>query len=131
MIGLDWQGLTYGRFGTNGLVPPDIPCRGPGNVRAGTLVYHNVLDARTHRHRLIRRMLHRDEITPARESIGGNQDLGVTVLQARCHSLPPVARKTRRVDRADAGEGEHRDGCLLTHGQEHADRIVYAHPQAP
>jgi hypothetical protein len=95
MIGFDWQSLTYGRFDTNGLVPPDITPSGPGNACAGTLVHDNVFDARARRHRLI------------------------------C-----VARKTRRVDRANAGDGKHRDDRLLAHGQEHADRVVNANSKA-
>ena len=43
MIRLDWQGLTYGQFSANGLVPPDITPGGPGNTCAGALVYDELL----------------------------------------------------------------------------------------
>src|SRR5438105_6352676 len=101
MISLDWQGLTYGRLGTHGLVPPDITPGSPGDAGAGALVHDHVFDARARRHRLIRGLFHRDEVPPAGESVGRDEDLGIAVLQACRHRLSPIARKTRRVDRTD------------------------------
>src|SRR5262245_14940322 len=127
MIGLDWQGLTYGRFSTDGLVPPDITPGGPGNVRAGALVHDDMLDGRARSHRFVRSLFHRDEVAPTGEGVGRDKNPGVAVLQACRHGLPAVARKTWRVDRTNAGDGEHGDGGLLAHGQEHTDRVVHTY----
>jgi hypothetical protein len=80
VIGLDWQGLTYGRFGADGLVPPDITPGSPGNACASALVHDNVLDGRARGHCLIRGLFHRDEVAPAGEGVGRDEDLGIAVL---------------------------------------------------
>jgi hypothetical protein len=89
-----------------------------------------MLDAGRHGHRLVGGLLHAHGLTAAHEAVRGEQHLGLGVLQPRGDGLRAVAGEARRVHRADAGHGEHRDGGLGGHGQEDPDGIAGADAQS-
>src|SRR5437870_9734738 len=110
-------------------MPPDVTPGGPGNARPGPAMHHDMLHSRTRGHRLVRGPLQRNEVAPACKRVGGDEDLGVAVLQARGYRLPAVAREARRVDGTDARDGEHGDDRLLTHRQEDTHAVIDGHSQ--
>ena len=91
---------------------------------------HDVLDAGRLCDRLVRHRLHLNLVAAPVETVAGDQHLCARIVQARRDGRRAESREDRHVDRADLGDGVHRDHGLRDHRHVHADRIATATPRA-
>ena len=125
--------LVLGRGAVDDLVPPQITVVVPVHVLAGTTHHHDLL----HRLALVRslvaglvdRGLERRRGTAAVAAVGGDDHVRLAVDHARGEGLGGEAAEDDRVDRADAGAGQHRDGGLGDHRQVDRDGVALADAQ--
>ena len=112
------------------LVPPVVAARRPVDVRAGPPVDDHVLERGTQGRGGIGVLLERDQLAAAIAAVGGDQDLGLAVLNAARERLGAETAEDHRVRRADAGTGQKRDHQLGD--QRHVDRddVPFLHSQA-
>ena len=82
-------------------------------------------------HRLVGALLQRDRLAAAVVPVAGDEHAGLRVLDPVDDHPAGEPREDDRVDRADAGAGEHRDRQLGDHRQVDADAIALADPQVP
>src|SRR5690606_23878143 len=105
------------------LVPPQIAVV-PGDLLTGAAHDEHALHTGALGHRLVHGRLERVGRTAAEAAVGGDDQLGVgvvdTALQRRCGE----SAEHDRVDRADARAGQHRDRQLGDHRQ--VDRYAVA-----
>ena len=76
------------------------------------------------RERVVHVLLERHDGAAAEAAVGGDDQLGLRVLDAVGDGLRAEAAEDDRVHRADAGAGEHGDGGLGHHGQVDEDAVA-------
>gem|GEM_PF-4022129 len=116
--------------GLHELVPPVVPARGPGHLLPGAAHHHHVLHAWGVLQGLVGVLLQGHHLAAAVAPIGGNQHLGLGVLDAVGQGPAGEAPEDHGVHRPDAGAGEHGDGRLGDHGEVDGDPVALPHPQA-
>ena len=102
---------------------------GPGDVLAGTAYDEDVLDAGARRDRLVDRGLEGEGAALAVAAVGGDDQLGVGVLDARGQRLGGEPAEDDRVRGAEAGAGQHRDSGLGDHRQVDRDAVAGAYAE--
>ena len=112
------------------LVPPQIASLRPGHVDAGAPHHDRVLQAGYRRDRLVGHALHLHGLAAAEEAVGGDEERGLAVGQARGHGRRSVAGEDGDDDGAELGQRQHGRDRLGDHGQEdaHARALLDAQP---
>jgi hypothetical protein len=104
-------------------VIPDVAAGDPGDVAAGMLHHHRLLDRRAALQRRVRIGLQRDLAAAAQALVGGHDDVGIAVLNAPGQRIRREAAEHHRVNGADPGAGQHRNGELRDHRQVDRDPV--------
>ena len=118
------------RLGSKGLVPPDVPTLGPGDVLAGTAYDQHV----SHRggsqlDRLVDGWLERHGRATAVAPVGGDDHRRLGVGDAGAQRLGGEPAEDDRVGRSDPGAGQHRDRRLGDHREVDRDPVAGPHAQ--
>ena len=82
------------------------------------------------RQRFVHVLLERHHRAAAEAAVGRDDQLGLRILDAVGHGLRAEPAEDDRVDRADAGAGEHGDGRLGHHRQVDEHAVAFAHAVA-
>ncbi len=129
MLGTDPFGLAGARQVVGQLVHPAVTRLVPGDVAAGALVDHDVLQglAAAQRDGLVDDGLQRQLLAPAQLLVGGDDHHRAGVLYTVAHRLRREAAEDHRVDRADARAGLHRNHALDAHRHVDDDAIALFH----
>ena len=69
-------------------------------------------------------------LPPRGPAVGGDEHLGLAVVDAVAQRVGGEGAEDDRVRGPDAGAGQHRDGQLGDHGQVDRDRVALLHPEA-
>ena len=101
----------------------------PGHVAAGA-AHDELAHAGEAGERLVGVGLERGAAAAARRLVGGDHEPGARVLDARAQRLGREAGEDDRVDRPDAGAGEHRVGGLGDHRQVEHDPVALLDAEA-
>jgi hypothetical protein len=111
------------------LVVPTVPAgREPVLVAAPPHGDH-VLDRRALQERVVGVRLERDDLTPAPRAVGGDQDLGLRVVDPVTQRLRAEPTEHDRMRGPDPGAREHRDRELGDHAKVDVDPVTLADPQ--
>ena len=89
-----------------------------------------MLDRRRRRHRLVGRRLQREHLAAPVAAVGGDQHLGLGVVDAVGERLRREAAEHDAVGGADAGAGQHRHRRLGDHRQVDVDPVAGLHAEA-
>ncbi len=101
-----------------------------GELRPAALHHHHVLDGRAVLQGLVRELLERQDAAAAVAAVGGDEQLGLGVVDPVAERLGAEAAEDHRVNGADARAGQHGDGELGNHRQVDGHAVALAHPQA-
>ncbi len=118
-----------GRLAGDEVVPPHVPALGPGDLLTGTAHHQHVLDVVDLADRLVHGRLERGRLAAPVAAVGGDDDLGVRVLDPGRERVRREAAEDDRVGRADPGRGQHRDRGLRDHRHVDGDPVALAHAQ--
>ena len=99
-------------------------CTGIGRIAA--LDDDDVLDRRRSLERLVGNLLERHDLAAAIAAIGGDEQLGLLVVDAVAQRLGAEAAEDDAVDGADPGAGEHRNRELGDERHVERDAIALA-----
>lgn len=124
MLGVEGLRGVLGGLASDDLVPPDVAALGEGGVLAGALHDEHVLDLRALGDGLVNGGLEGAGLAAAVAAVGGDDQLGVGVLDAGGHGIGGEAAEDHRVRGADAGAREHRDDGLGDHRQVDRDPVA-------
>ena len=113
------------------VVPPAVPPRRPRDFSAEPAIDQHGLHRRALGHGLVGGLLHLHDLPAAVEAVGGDQQRGLAVGQARGDGAGAKAREAGRVDGADPHHGQRGDRGLGRHRQEDADPVALAYPERP
>jgi hypothetical protein len=91
----------------------------------------DVLDESEVAHGLVHRRLERDLLAAPESVVGGDDDLGARVDDARAQRLRPHAGENHRVDGADARASEHGDDALGDERHVDDHPVALDHPEPP
>ena len=112
------------------LVPPHVAALGPGDLLAGAADDQHVLDAvGPCATRVVDGGLERGRLAAPVAAVGGDDQLGVGVLDAGGERVRGEAAEDDRVRGADPGAGQHRDDGLGDHRQVDGDPVALADAQ--
>ncbi len=100
----------------------------PAHRGAGTLDQHHGVDVRTLGQGLVDIGLERDALATAHALVGGDHHPAVGVEDAITQCLGREAAEYHRMDRTDAGAGQHGVGRLGDHRQVQADPVALLYP---
>ena len=124
-------GFAGQRLAFHQVVPPDIAAVDHIFVgMAGTAHDNHLLHAGGTVEGLIRILLELDDVAPPVASIGGDQYLGLRVVEPVAYGFGAEPAEHHAMGSADAGASQHRDGQLGNHGQVDGDAVTLFDPQA-
>ena len=129
MLAVERLGGTGRRGAVHQLVPPVVAAGRPVDRRAGPPVDDDVLERGADRRGAVGVLLERDELAAAIAAVGGDQDLGLAVLDPAGERLGAEAAEDHRVRRADPGTGQERDHQLRDQRHVHRDDVARSHAQ--
>ena len=114
----------------DGVVPPEVAALGPVDVVLAALDDEHVLDGRCSpsrgRQRRVDGGLEREDLALAPAAVGGDDELGLGVVDAGAQAVGAEAAEDDRVDGAEPGDGEHGDDGLGDHRQVDRDAVALA-----
>jgi len=117
-------GLVLGRLPGHAVMPPSVSALGKRHGLAGALEHNHMLHGRGARQGAVHVGLQLNNLPPAPSAIGGDDELGLAVVDPVLDRLAGEAPKDDRVDQSEARTRQHRH-CGLRH-----HRQVDGHPVA-
>ena len=108
-------------------LPPDIATLNHANRCAGPLDNDDCLNGRRIVERLVHVGLELDDLAAPPAAVGGNNELGLAVVKPVLDSFGTKATEDHRVNRTDAGAGQHRNDRLGDHRQVERHAIAGTH----
>ena len=128
MLGVDRFRLAGDRLPGDDVMPPDVTTLGPADLLLGAPDHQDLLDRARLGDGVVGILLQRNDVALAVAPVGGDEHLGLRVVDPSRERLGRKAPKDDGERRADAGAGEHRGGKLGDHW--HVDRDPVALPHA-
>ncbi len=129
MLGVVRLRHVLGRLAAGDLVPPHVQALVPGGLLPGAADHQHVLDGRAAEHGLVDGGLERGGLAAPVAAVGGDDHLGVGVLDPGGDGLGREPAEDHGVRGADAGAGEHRHRRLGDHRQVDRDPVALGHAQ--
>ena len=123
-VGLDRQGRRPVILAGDGLVPPVVAPRRPGDLAAEATMDEHRPDRGALGHGLVGRLLQLHDLAATVEAVGRDQELGLAVGETGRHGARAEPGEARRVDGGDPRHREHGDRGLGRHRQEDPDAIA-------
>ena len=130
VLGVHGLGRALGRLVGHGVVPPDVAAVGPVDVAVGAVHHDAVLDRRRALHGDVGVGLEEGGGTLAVATVGGDEHLGLGVVDAIGQRVGREAAEDDAVGRAQPGAGQHGHGQLGDHRQVDGDPVAPLHPHA-
>ena len=124
VLGVHRLGRALGLGGGDEVVVPVVAAVDHLDVVAAAAHDDDVLDRRRRGDRLVGRRLEREHLAAPVAAVGGDQHLGLGVVDPVGERLRREAAEHDAVRRADAGAGEHRDRRLGDHRQVDVDPVA-------
>ena len=117
VLGAHFLGCASAAGNLHQVVVPDVAVLVPLDLRTGTLADDDLLHAGGFRvgQGVVDIGLQRSALAAAHAFVGGDHHLRLAIDDASCQGLGGEAAEDHRVDRADAGAGEHGDHGLGDH----------------
>ena len=113
----DFCGVAEGRGGRGQFIVPDVAVFLPRHLLAGPLDHQTFDVIVAMQQRLVDVALKVGDTATARRAIGSDDNFCARVVDPRGKRVRGEARENNRVDRAEAGTGEHRVGGSRDHGK--------------
>ena len=133
ILGVDLHGLAAA-LGDRELAQLVVPVVADGvHDRLGAGVAHDddVLDGGREAHRVVDDLLHGEDLAVDPRAVGGDDDLGLRVIDARAQGVGGVAGEDHRVDGPELGAGEHGEEDLGDAGQVDRHNVALVHAHGP
>ena len=128
MLGVEGLGLVGVRSADPGVLPPDVAALDHVDRVAATFDDDDGLDGRGALEGLVDVGLELDDLAAAPAAVGGDDELGLAVVDAVLERLGAEAAEDDGVDGPDAGAGQHGDDRLGDHRHIDGDAVALAHP---
>ena len=124
VLGVDGDRLALIGLPVDDVVPPVVAVRNHVDAMPGRLDDDGRLDRGRARERFVGVMLESDLLAAPVPAIGGDQDLGLAVVDPTRQRLGREPAEDDRVRRPDPGAGEHRDRQLRDHRHVDGDAVA-------
>ena len=131
MLGIDRFGRAVGGQAGERVVEPPVAAGREVHRFAGVSEDQHAADAGAGSERLIDSGLDGQSFRTAALSVGGDEDFGRGIADARGQTLGAEAAEHDAVDRSYAGAGKHGHGQFRHHRQVQADPVARPHPFRP